>query len=76
MLVAFMKTPSKCLKCGAEMREGFILEHRMPARWIAGKPKRSSSGEIKAHGNEQRHIESYCCSGSGYLEFYAGAHVS
>ncbi len=71
-----MKTPYKCPKCGAEMREGFILEHRVPTRWVAGKPGRSLLGDVKADGKEQRHIESYCCTGCGYLELYAGASVS
>lgn len=58
------------------MREGFILEHRLPVRWIAGKPERSFLGDIKAHGREQRHVESYCCNGCGYLELYAREDVS
>jgi Domain of unknown function (DUF6487) len=66
-----MKIPSKCPKCGAEMQEGFILEQRIPVRWIAGKPETSFLGRIKAGGREQRHVESYCCVGCGYLELYA-----
>ena len=60
----------KCPKSGAEMQEGFILEHRLSVRWIAGKPEKSFLGDIKAAG-EHRHIESYRCVGCGYLELYA-----
>jgi predicted Zn-ribbon and HTH transcriptional regulator len=65
-----MRTPCKCPKCSAEMEEGFILEHRQPVRWIAGKAETSISGDVKSSG-EQRRIESYRCIGCGYLESYA-----
>src|SRR6185436_8809406 len=45
-----MKPPSKCPKCGAKMEEGFILEHRKAARWIAGPAETSVLGDIKAAG--------------------------
>jgi predicted nucleic-acid-binding Zn-ribbon protein len=61
----------KCPKCGADMQEGFTLEHRLPVGWFAGKPERSFLGDIKAAGREHRHIESYRCVGCGYLESYA-----
>ena len=61
----------KCPKCGADMQEGFTLEHRIPVRWIAGKPEKSFLGGINAAGREHRHIESYRCVGCGYLESYA-----
>jgi len=61
----------KCPKCSADMQEGFILEHRLPVRWIAGKPEKSLLGDIKAAKREQRQIESYRCVGCGYLESYA-----
>ena len=63
----------KCSKCGADMQEGFILEHRVPARWIAGKPEKSGLGGIKAVGREQRRIETYRCVACGFLESYAQA---
>jgi predicted nucleic-acid-binding Zn-ribbon protein len=71
-----MKIPSKCPKCGAEMQEGFILEHRMAVRWIVGTAETSFLGDIKAKGREQRHIESYRCVGCGYLESYAQTKIS
>jgi len=63
----------RCPKCGADMQEGFILEHRVAARWIAGKPETSFLGDIQAGGREQRHIENYRCVECGYLESYAQA---
>lgn len=66
-----MKTIHKCPKCGAEMRPGFILEHRLPVRWIEGKPAKSLLGDIKARDRKQRPIEGHCCAGCGYLELYA-----
>jgi uncharacterized Zn finger protein len=68
-----MTNIDKCSKCGADMQEGFILEHRVAVRWIAGKPETSFSGDIKARGKEQREVESYRCVGCGYLESYARA---
>lgn len=53
------------------MQEGLTLEHRLRVRWIAGKPKQSFLGDIKAAGQEQRLVESYRCIGCGYLESYA-----
>ena len=56
------------------MEEGFILEHRMAMRWIAGKPENSFFGDLlktKVKGREHRHIESYRCVQCGYLESYA-----
>jgi hypothetical protein len=58
------------------MQEGFLLEHRLALRWISGKPKTSLSGDIKAGGREQRHVESYCCVECGYIDLYAGADIS
>ena len=69
-----MKT-SRCPKCGAEMEQGFILEHRKAVCWIAGRPEPSFLGDIHSIG-EQRHIESYRCLGCGYLESYATTKIS
>jgi predicted RNA-binding Zn-ribbon protein involved in translation (DUF1610 family) len=66
-----------CPKCGAEMQEGFLLEHQLALRWIAGKPDTSSwLGDVKAPGREQRQVRSYRCVGCGYLESYAQANIS
>ena len=71
-----MKTAAKCPKCGAEMEEGFTLEHRQAARWISGQPETSFLGDIKASGREHRAIESYRCVVCGYLESYARTEIS
>ena len=62
-----MKKPPRCPKCGAEMQEGFIIESKLPSRWIAGPPETGILG-IKASGREQRPIASYRCVACGYLE--------
>ena len=60
----------KCPKCGSEMQEGFIVEHRQPVRWIAGPPEKSILGGFKG-GGENREIKTYLCPGCYYLESYA-----
>jgi hypothetical protein len=70
-----MKIPGKCPKCGAEMEEGFTLEHREAVRWISGTQKTSLLGDIKASGKEHRRIDSYRCVGCGYLESYAQTEI-
>jgi len=67
-----MTTTDKCPKCGSKMQEGFLVEHRQPLRWIAGKPKKSLVFGTKADG-EHRQIETYRCVECGYLESYARA---
>jgi Domain of unknown function (DUF6487) len=66
----------KCPKCGAKMQEGFLIESKLPLRWMAGKPERSVLGGTTAKGREQRQIESYCCVECGHLELYARAVIS
>jgi predicted nucleic-acid-binding Zn-ribbon protein len=65
-----MKTLTKCPKCGAEMEQGFILEHRKAVRWISGEPEPSFSGDVKSTA-DHRQIESYRCVACGYIELYA-----
>lgn len=66
----------KCPKCGAKMQEGFLIESKLPSRWIAGKPEASVLGGAKAQGGEQRQIESCRCVECGYLESYARAVIN
>ena len=67
---------SRCPKCSAEMREGFILEigdanARSASKWIAGSPQRSFFFGTKIKGKEQYPIQSLRCVACGYLESYA-----
>jgi hypothetical protein len=66
----------KCPKCGAEMQEGFLIESKLPSRWVAGKPTTSVLGGTQARGREQRQVGSYRCVGCGYLELYARVDIS
>jgi predicted nucleic-acid-binding Zn-ribbon protein len=58
------------------MHHGFLFEHRLALRWIAGTPESSVLGDLKIHGKQQRHVASYCCSACGYLELYAEKDIS
>ena len=66
-----MTTALNCPKCGAEMQEGFVLEHRAAVRWISGIPEKSFLGDIKAAERDHRSITSYRCTACGFLESYA-----
>jgi Domain of unknown function (DUF6487) len=68
--------PTKCVKCGGDMAEGFILDRIMHgvaavATWQADKPERSFWTGIKFQGKEQREITVYRCEECGFLESYA-----
>ena len=68
--------PHKCPRCSGKMEEGIMIEHRVPLRWISGKPERTLLGTVKAGGKQHRQIESYRCTACGYLEAYARALIS
>jgi Zn ribbon nucleic-acid-binding protein len=57
------------------MQEGFIIESKLPSRWIAGPPQTSILG-TNASGREQRQIASYRCVACGYLELFAQAEIN
>ena len=68
--------PTKCVKCGGDMAEGFILDRTQhgvaaAATWQADKPERSFWTGIKFQGNEQHQITVYRCEECGFLESYA-----
>jgi len=65
-----------CPKCGAAMQEGFLIESKLPLRWITGQPETSALGGTKISGQQQRQVQSYRCVGCGYLESYARAAIS
>ena len=66
----------KCLRCGTEMGEGFIMDSTqgavLAARWVAGPPERSFWTGTKVTGKEKRQVVTYRCPKCGYLESYAG----
>ena len=62
---------NKCPKCSGKMEEGFLIESKIPLRWIAGKPETSVLGGTKAHGKVHRQIEGHRCVECGFLELYA-----
>lgn len=65
----------KCVKCSADMAEGFILDRvisaAVAASWQAGKPEHSSWTGIKFQGKKQHQITVYRCEACGFLESYA-----
>ena len=73
------ETERSCPKCRAVMQEGFIPVSIGPppavaSVWLAGAPEKSWLGGIKVDKNEwhgRLQIQSYRCSGCGYLEQYA-----
>jgi predicted nucleic-acid-binding Zn-ribbon protein len=63
-----MPNELKCPKCGADMKQGYVLElGEAPllsvSQWIAGPPDKLNK--------EQFPIESFRCVRCGYLESYA-----
>ena len=75
-----MKTAPKCLRCSAEMDEGFIMDAtygaNLVARWVAGAPEPAFFRVTKVRGKEMRKLETYRCPKCGYLESYANEIVS
>jgi predicted nucleic-acid-binding Zn-ribbon protein len=71
-----MPNELKCLKCAADMKQGYVLEYgdanlRTETMWIAGPPERSFFRGIIVTDREQYPIESFRCVRCGYLESYA-----
>ena len=70
---------SKCPKCGAEMVEGFLLDHshgaHVVAQWIEGKPEASVWQRfwhrLNLRGRERRTLSAHRCTQCGLLELYA-----
>ena len=63
-----------CPKCGKSMAEGFVLDQshgiRLVAHWHAGKPVKSFWTGLKLP-DAKHPIESWRCTGCGFLEQYA-----
>ena len=65
----------KCLECGGEMEEGFLLDrgHGNSANvesWIEGEPQRAWYG-LKTRGKTRFAVETYRCARCGLLKSYA-----
>jgi hypothetical protein len=71
-----MPNELKCLKCTADMQQGYVLElGEAPllsvSKWISGPPEKSFFLGLVLKDREQYPIESYRCVRCGYLESYA-----
>ncbi len=69
-----MKTPDKCPNCEGRMQEGFILDvavDRLVSHWVSGKPEASFWTGTSLSGRTRYPIQSFRCTGCGYLESYA-----
>ena len=57
------------------MQEGFVLDQshgsQLVSRWVAGKPESSFWTGTKTSGRETHKIQSWRCTGCGFLEAYA-----
>lgn len=77
-----MTASVKCLKCGREMEEGFILDsthsgapgggpvYFAQAKWVAGKPEGSIWSGVKWNDKEAYKIAAYRCPNCGLLELH------
>jgi hypothetical protein len=59
------------------MEEGFFLEKGdagvlSPQAWVTGKPQKSLLTGVTLKGKRVFDVETYRCTGCGYLESYAG----
>ncbi len=66
--------PMTCIKCSAEMIEGFIPEPPLFGRphqvWVEGPVQRGFFG-VKTDERDVRRVRAYRCIVCGYLESYA-----
>jgi len=64
-----------CVKCGAPMEEGFILDNahgaRLQSEWIEGPPERSRWTGLRLKDKEHIPVVTFRCLSCGYLESYA-----
>lgn len=71
-----MPNELRCLKCAADMKQGYVLEIGdgnvgSASTWIAGPPEKSFFSGVKVAGSDQYPIETFRCVRCGYLESYA-----
>ena len=70
---------TNCSKCGATMKEGFILDRTYGANtqqaWIEGTPEASFWSGLKTSNRAIYNVRTMRCVDCGFLEFYADAQV-
>ena len=64
----------KCSKCGADMREGFLVDpvhvpYGVPM-WVSDQPEFGTFGGAKIDGKEAHSVRTFRCTKCGYLESY------
>jgi len=61
-----------CPKCGAGTEPGFIVRHSYgvseASEWVEGPVEASVWTGVKLRGRERRRIDTFRCTGCGYLE--------
>jgi hypothetical protein len=64
-----------CLRCGAEMTEGFLLDatHSGTAvsKWVEGRAEKSAWTGLKLGKRRQLPLMAYRCVACGYVDLYA-----
>jgi hypothetical protein len=66
-------SPSKCLKCGQAMDQGFLVDHARNqirvSEWAPGAPRKSFWSGTKI--TDPIPVATFRCTSCGYLESYA-----
>ncbi|HYE95965.1 MAG TPA: PF20097 family protein [Rubricoccaceae bacterium] len=64
-----------CLRCGAEMTEGFLLDEgqstKNQAVWVDGPPEKSVWGGVKYSKRRKLPLTAYRCVACGFVDLYA-----
>lgn len=65
----------ECPKCRGAMEEGFIKDQDYgsvrTSKWVEGPPEKSFWEGTKTRGKTQVDVQTFRCTGCGYLESYA-----
>ena len=72
-----MARSTPCPKCGAQMDEGYIVDHthggsRTVSHWVEGPPERSIWMGLKIADRRSFSVATFRCQRCGFLESYAG----
>jgi predicted nucleic-acid-binding Zn-ribbon protein len=70
-----MSAKNKCVKCGTEMVDGFVLNHGDYASkgqqiWVAGQPESSLWSGLKTSDRDIFKVQAFRCADCIFLEFY------